>query len=166
MTFDNIQSGTAIFLDANILVYHLTGQPGLGASCTALLKRIEQQDISGFTSTHILTEVAHRLMLIEASTTFGWPLPGTLKRLQQHPNQLQKLVQFRQALEDILRTSVQVLTIAAPWVVSGAAVSQQTGLLSNDALLVAVMQANGLTNLASHDADFDRVPGITRFAPL
>jgi hypothetical protein len=32
------------------------------------------------------------------------------------------------------------------------AISQQTGLLSNDALIVAVMQSNGLTNLASHDA--------------
>lgn len=166
MTFANIQSGAAIFIDANIWVYHLTGQPGLGASCAELLKRIEQQDISGFTSTHILTEVAHRLMLIEASTAFGWPLPGTLKRLQQHPNELQKLVQFRLALEDILRTSVQILAIAPRLLVSAAAVSQQTGLLSNDALLVAIMQANGLTDLASHDVDFDRVPAITRYAPL
>jgi predicted nucleic acid-binding protein len=38
-------------------------------------------------------------------------------------------------------------------------------LLSGDALVVAVMQANGLTNLASGDSDFDRVPSITRFAP-
>jgi predicted nucleic acid-binding protein len=46
-----------------------------------------------------------------------------------------------------------------------AAMSQQTGLLTNDALVVAVMQANGLTNLASSDADFDGVAGITRYAP-
>lgn len=166
MNFADLQSGAAVFLDANVLVYHLTGQPGLGDSCTALLKRIEQQDISGFTSTHILTEVAHRLMLIEASTAFGWPLAGTLKRLQQHPNQIQQLVQFRLALEDILRTSIQILAIAPALVLSAATVSQQTGLLSNDALQIAVMQANGLTNLASHDADFDRVRGITRYAPL
>jgi predicted nucleic acid-binding protein len=31
---------------------------------------------------------------------------------------------------------------------------------------VALMRANGLTHLASNDADFDRVPGITRFAPV
>ena len=45
-------------------------------------------------------------------------------------------------------------------------VSQKTGLLSNDALLIAVMQANGLTSLASHDSDFDRVPGLTRYTPV
>jgi predicted nucleic acid-binding protein len=33
-------------------------------------------------------------------------------------------------------------------------------------LVVAMMQANGLTHLASHDSDFDRVPGITRYAPI
>jgi predicted nucleic acid-binding protein len=48
---------------------------------------------------------------------------------------------------------------------TAAGISQQTGLLSNDALIVAVMQANGLTRLASQDADFDRVPGFTRNAP-
>jgi hypothetical protein len=31
----------------------------------------------------------------------------------------------------------------------------------HDALMVAVMQANGLTNIASHDADCDRVPGLS-----
>ena len=44
--------------------------------------------------------------------------------------------------------------------------SQQYGLLTNDALTVAVMQANGLTKIASHDTDFDRVPGLTRYAPV
>ena len=38
-------------------------------------------------------------------------------------------------------------------------------MLTNDALIVALMQANGLTSLASNDPDFDRVPGITRYAP-
>jgi predicted nucleic acid-binding protein len=46
------------------------------------------------------------------------------------------------------------------------AVSQQFGLLSNDALLIALMQANGLTNLASNDVDFDDVAGITRYGPV
>ena len=29
----------------------------------------------------------------------------------------------------------------------------------------AVTQANGPMNLASNDADFDRMPGLTRYAP-
>ena len=40
------------------------------------------------------------------------------------------------------------------------------GLLSGDALILAVMQTHGLTHLASNDADFDRVPGIVRYGPV
>ena len=32
--------------------------------------------------------------------------------------------------------------------------------------IVAVMQTNVLTKLASNDADFDRVPGITRYGVI
>jgi predicted nucleic acid-binding protein len=31
---------------------------------------------------------------------------------------------------------------------------------------IAVMRVHGLTNLASADPDFDRVPGITRYGPV
>jgi predicted nucleic acid-binding protein len=44
--------------------------------------------------------------------------------------------------------------------------SSQHDLLSNDALVVILMQRHGLTHLASLDADFDRVPGITRYSPI
>lgn len=37
---------------------------------------------------------------------------------------------------------------------------------SGDALVVAAMQSEGLSQLASHDADFDRVPGVVRYAPV
>jgi predicted nucleic acid-binding protein len=35
-----------------------------------------------------------------------------------------------------------------------------------DALVVAVMHAHGLTHLSSNDADFDLVPGLTRYTPV
>jgi len=78
---------------------------------------------------------------------------------------VQQLVHFRSALQKIPQMGMQVLTIATPLVDAAAGISQSTGLLTNDAMVVAVMRANGLTNLASNDGDFDRVPGLTRYAP-
>jgi predicted nucleic acid-binding protein len=43
--------------------------------------------------------------------------------------------------------------------------SRQHGLLINDPLVVVLMCDAQLTVLASHDADFDRVLGIARYAP-
>ncbi len=165
MTFASIPVGSAIFLDANILVYHLTAHPVLGSACTNLVKQIEHKVITGFTSTHIMTEVAHRVMLIEASRKLGWPLAGTLKRLKNRPQEISKLNEFRQAVQDIPKAGIQVLTIAPDLIDAAAAVSQQGQLLSNDALIVAVMQHHGFTQLASHDKAFDRVAGITRYDP-
>jgi predicted nucleic acid-binding protein len=79
---------------------------------------------------------------------------------------VRKLVVFRRAVEELLRSKLQILTIPPDLLQIAADLCQQIGLLTNDGLLVAVMQANGLTRLASNDADFDRVPGLTRYAPV
>jgi predicted nucleic acid-binding protein len=129
------------------------------------LERIENGELQGFTSAHVLTETAHRLMTLEACATFGWPYAGIAQRLRNHPAEVQTLVRFRQAVQEIPRYGIQVLPISPSLPDAAAAISQQTGLLSKDALVVAVMQAHGLTALASHDTDFDRVPGLTRYAP-
>ena len=69
------------------------------------------------------------------------------------------------AIHEILQSRIQILTISPPLLASGAALTRQHGLLTNDALIVAIMQQHGLANLASNDPDFDRVPGITRYTP-
>ena len=118
------------------------------------------------TSSTMLTETAHRLMTIEACDTFGWPFTGIIRRLRNHPDKVKQLTRFRLALDEILAMGVRMLAVSPPLVFAGADISQQTGLLSNDALIVAVLRDQGLTHLASHDTDFDRVPGLTRYGPI
>lgn len=165
MLLANLARGDQVFLDANTLIYHHAPHPTFGPACSQLIQRIENQELTGFTATPVLSEVAHRLMIFEAGTLPGWTLAGAKRRLQQQPNAVQGLSRFRQAIAAILQSRLQVLSVAPALILSAKAISQQTGLLSNDALLVAVMQAHGLTKLASGDTDFDRVPGITRYAP-
>jgi predicted nucleic acid-binding protein len=164
MTFADLAAGTAVFLDANILVYHFGPHPGFGPPCHQLVQRIVNLEVRGFTATAVLSEAAHHLMTLEASILFGWP-SRIVQHLKRNPGSVQRLSRFRQAIEEVSRLGIQVLTIPAPLVAVATIVSQQTGLLSNDALLVAVMQHYGLRHLASEDADFDTVPGITRYAP-
>jgi predicted nucleic acid-binding protein len=54
MTFDDILGGQAIFVDANVLLYYLTAHPKYGSACKKLLDRIENKEIIGFTSSHVL----------------------------------------------------------------------------------------------------------------
>ncbi len=166
MTFADLLKSDPLFLDANTLVYHFEPHPTFGPACTQLLLRIEHQEFLGFSSTHILTEVAHRLMMIEASRLPGSGTTKVKQRVQRQPALVQQLTRFRTAIEEILQGRLQILTIPPALIAFAAKISQQTGLLSNDALIVAVMQQHGLTKLASADTDFDRVPGITRYGPV
>jgi predicted nucleic acid-binding protein len=70
-----------------------------------------------------------------------------------------------QGLDEIDAARVTVLGIDPPFVALATDQCRQTGLLYGDALTVTVMRHHGLTHLASLDTDFDRVPGITRYAP-
>jgi len=165
MTFADLVTGDAVFVVANILTYNFQPHLVWGPACSDLLQRIENKELAGFTSTHTLSEVSHRLMTIQASVVFGWPFAGIGNRLRAHPGHVQKLTAFRQAVDRIVQSNLQVLAIAPALVAAAAALSQQFGLLSNDALIVAIMDANGLTKLASSDRDFDRVPALTRYEP-
>jgi predicted nucleic acid-binding protein len=165
MTFTDIPAGVAVFVDTNTFVYYFMPHLVFGPPCKALLEKMEHQELRGFTSAYVLSEMAHRLMTLEAMALFGWPQQGTSARLKRHPAEVQRLGRYRQALDEIPLLNFQVLPSLDHLVSLAADVSRQTGLLSGDALIVSTMQAHGLTHLASHDADFDRVPGLTRYAP-
>ncbi len=164
-TFPEIPSGAALFLDANTFVYHFTAQPLYGSACTALLERIERSDVIGLTSAHILAEVSHRLMTIEACIMFGWPARNIATRLAKHPEQIAKLTLFERALSAIDKLALRVIPVTEGHLARAAGLSRQYGLLTNDALLVGAMLESNVKSVATNDADFDRVPSITRFAP-
>ena len=166
MTFASIPNGSQVFVDANILIYNAAGDPKYGASCKKFMERIARQEIEGFTSAHALCDLAHRLMTLEAMAQLGWQAKGIGARLRTHPAEIQKLSRFRQAVDEVPQMGIQVLPIDCRSVTDATALSQQHGLLTGDALILGSMRQHGLTLIASEDADFDRVPGITRYAPV
>ncbi len=105
-------------------------------------------------------------MTIEACAMFSWPYQGIASRLRRHSHNLQQLKPFHEALKRIMLLGLHIIPVIEVHVAQAADLSRQYGLLTNDALVIALMQDQGLTHLASNDADFDRVPGIIRYAPV
>src|SRR5882724_10885739 len=101
MNFAKLAAGDALFVDANILTYHFQPHPVWGPACTQLLQRVEQKQLAGYTSSHMLGELAHRLMTLEAHTLLGWPMTGIGNRLRTHPMEVRKLSHFRTAIEGL-----------------------------------------------------------------
>jgi predicted nucleic acid-binding protein len=82
MTVASIPQGSRLFLDANTLVYYFSADLRHGAACLQLMDRIARQEIQGFTSAHVVTDVAHRVMTLEAMHVFGLPARGIATQLR------------------------------------------------------------------------------------
>ena len=73
MIYADLPAGATVFLDASVFIHHFEPNALYGPPATEFLERVENQEIVGVTTTHVLSEVAHRLMTIEAMQAFGWP---------------------------------------------------------------------------------------------
>ena len=161
--FERLPAGAAVFLDANVLIYHaVESRP----SCALLLRRIATREIRGYTSTVVLSEVFHRLVLSEIAVTFRLPSArAALNLVRRHPEHLPALTVAHQFLAKMPTLRIRVLPVRWREITLAMAASRRYGLLANDALIIATMQAHRLTHLASNDADFRRVPTITLWRP-
>ncbi len=166
MTFRDIPPGESVFVDANTLVYHFAADAQYGPASTEFVGRIERGEILAFCSSHVVSDLAHRLMTIEAILMFGWPIPGIAQRLRRNHAQIAQLARFPQVVEQLPQSNLQVLPVAWADIATATATSQKYELLSGDALIVTLMEQHGLVNLASNDADFDRVSWLKRFSPV
>jgi predicted nucleic acid-binding protein len=111
MTFTSIPSGAVIFVDANTFVYHFIADPHCGSACTTLLDRIENMDIQGVTSAHVLGELTHRLMTLEAQQRLAWPPTGLANRLKRHPSEVQTLSWHKRGIDEVRAIGIRVLAV-------------------------------------------------------
>lgn len=156
----DIPDGMTCFLDATIFYYHLVNTPPLSDDCLHLLARIGTGAVAGVTSAGALAEATHKVMLAEIVRLHNLPPQGLLAKLKKHPELLDHLTEHQQvtALAQALRIQIEPLTPAV--LTRGAELSPQRRLLTNDALILAVMEKSGVTYLATNDDDFDSIPGL------
>ena len=88
-------------------------------------------------------------MVIEAGNLPGWAGGKVLNRLKQQPGVVKQLTQFQAAVDAVLQSKIHVLTVPTPLLSTAATISRRHGLLTTDALILALLQANGLTHIAT-----------------
>ena len=72
-------------------------------------------------------------MALEAARRLGKPQGSMAKFLKSHLDEIQQLTSFRQAIDDLCIGQIQLLAVSPAMVQTVAAISQQIGLLTNDA---------------------------------
>lgn len=165
MLLADITNDTRVFIDSNIFIYHFSNFEPFAASCLKLFQRIEDGDISGYTSTVVLAEVLHRLMVIEAAKKFDIQPKNVVRYLKENPNKISSLTDHPKSLDFIERIGVTILPVNAHDLKVSIDLKKEFGLLTIDAINVSVIKNNDLTALASNDGDYDRVKFLTQYRP-
>jgi predicted nucleic acid-binding protein len=161
----DLPDGSACFIDANIVYYHFVEVQPFSNACTALLKRVASGQVVGYASAHVISEALHKIMLAEAAAKFGLNRAGLVNWLQRHQDRIGELSEFRLAAHEFAEMGISLLPMDITLFDEAAAQSAQYGLLTNDALVVALVQRHGLVNLVTNDDDFDRLSGLSIWKP-
>ena len=155
---DEIETGTAIFIDANIFLYDILDHWKYAESCNRFLEQINMGEYHAVISVMVCNEVFHRVMIAEVVERYKIEPKFAVKYLKKKWESVRELGKARDAILNI--GAIENLKIVGiDYDVFGIALeySGHYGLLSNDAIHLATMKKHGITSIATNDRDFERV---------
>lgn len=166
MSLKDVPSGVTIFLDTNVMVFHFSQQHPLSADCTALLEQAAKGEVQAITSTVVVAETLHRMMVVEAVEKRAFATAReAVEYLQNHPEFVKTLKKHLAVPSDLARMRVDIKPIDHVDLHGSKGFRRDYGFMTNDSLVLAVMKRHKVIHLATNDRDFDRVPGIQVWAP-
>lgn len=155
--------GESIFLDANIFLYSAFGHPSFGGACRDFLTRVDQEEIRGYCSAFVLNEVFHKLMMSEIVDKFGVQARAANNLFKQRPEIINELCDVWEEMDII--NNINITIIDGQIFPEFVDLSKKYRLFAMDSAHLAIMRRNGLTNLATNDADFRRVVDLKIWKP-
>ncbi len=162
MNLDLIPKSDFVFLDSNIFIYAVLQKSD---QCIRLLRRCSQGDVVGVTAMPQFAEVMHRLMMIEAHDN-DWAAGGNpVKALSERPDRVQKLTRYAEAVKGLLASGIRYEPAQKEDFLAALTIQREYGLMTTDALLMAVAERLRIQAVASADKEFARVRGIILYSP-
>ncbi len=162
MNLDQIPKTDIVLLDANIFIYAILRK---SEQCIRLLRRCSEGDVIGVVAMPQFAEVVHRLMMFEAHDN-GWTQGGNpAKILSERPDRIQALSRYAEAAKGLLASGLRYEPLLKEDFVSALAVQRQFGLMTNDALMVAISERLRIQALASADKALSMVRGVILYSP-
>ena len=166
MFLSELKDGVSIFIDANIFIYHFWKESTFNSASSDFLDRVERGKIHGITSTAVIQEATHRMMILEAVSMLPHVKPRDMaKYLKDTPEVVKKLVNHQSIPSKIASFNVKTISLDIDTLARSQQMKGRYGFLSNDALSVQIMEDARINNLASNDFDFERVSFIQFYRP-
>ncbi|OIO18556.1 MAG: hypothetical protein AUJ54_07710 [Ignavibacteria bacterium CG1_02_37_35] len=162
MNLLNIPAEQPVIIDANIFIY---ANQKASAQCVKLLERCANNEVFGILPSHILAEVMHVLMLAEAKDIGIIKGSNPARQLTENPQKVKSLNRYESLIRDLLAIGLQLEPLQREDFITAMSLQRQYGLLTNDALFMAIATRLRVTAIVSADSVFGNVQGIIHYSP-
>ena len=129
------------FIDSNVFVYHMAGDPRYGSTATQIIERIEEGEEAA-TSTLVISQVCGYLKWKKRHDV----IPSFLGFLRSLPN----LVKVDTTFIDFVQAQEIRIKYSLDW------------KFWDDLIITVQMKRQKISEIYSNDKDFDVIPGIRR----
>lgn len=150
MNLDSLQKGSEVIIDANIFIYAMRQQ---SKQCKTLLLRCANNELNGFLPVHVLAEIMHKLMISEARDNDWIHGSNPARQLSERPDIAKKLFRYENLIKDLFAINLNIVSLEQEDFLTAMRIQRETGLLTNDALLIAVADRLRIQAIASADKD-------------
>ena len=158
----DVPVGLRIFVDTNVLVYHLLEDELYGTNCRDFLKRAETGSLVAFTSPIVASETLFIYLRAWVIQNKKIAPKRVLRYLKRHRAVL-KEVDFHKPLA--LLALLRVLPVNKGIMQTSYSLMTRYQLLPADSIEAALIQRHRLPALATRDDDFDHVDGLDVYKP-
>ncbi len=153
------------FLDANTFYYDVVAQGDISTYCSQVIEEVLSGQRKAITTSIAMCEAVHKVMFSEIVTAYQRPRAGLLSWVKSHPESIRGVSGYLAAAEKFGALPLTIVPVDARLMLEGARVAAATGLLINDAIILAVMREHGIRHLVTNDDDFNGVAGIEVWKP-
>lgn len=163
MNLDDIPAGSLCVADTNILLY---AEQGASLQAKRFIRRCASGELKAVLPQTVWQEFAHKLMLAEA--TFRGLIGGAnpTAKLAQKPDAVRSLTLYQAKVKTLVDLGFGFEPCQRADLIERAfALQAKHGLLTNDAVILAVAQRLQADVLVSNDRAFAGVEGIELYAP-
>jgi len=163
---ESLEPNSEVFVDVNIFLYSIFDHLTLKPSCEGFLTKIESNEYKAVTSSLVLNEVVHKLMLAEVANIRNLDSDRkSLRLIRRNPDVITGLSQTWSDYSDIKEYPITIKEIDEKAMDLAVEFCEEYRLLTSDATHIAIMKQNNITNLASNDSDFERVDWVNLYKP-
>lgn len=124
MKLAEIETGSRVFVNSDIFIYHFTGASN---ECSDFLERCERGKLQATTTVSVTLEVLHCLMMLEAVRKNLIKPPNVAQKLNDSPRTLKLLNEYFVNTEKIQDMGIAIMPLAFDSVINSHVVRLTSG---------------------------------------